>query len=163
MSITKLRLGAVLFWLGASACERPRPVPASQIATTVGTAPTVASQAPNPGRATPAAPSSASGSAPEPSRDASLTVLAEALASKSYEDRMIAVEAIGDAGRGELVPWLERALGDPEHDVRVLSVEALGKLGTPAARAALATVRDDTTEALGIRALAAAQLLRRNR
>jgi HEAT repeat protein len=107
---------------------------------------------------TPRAPAASS-----PSPDPSLTVLAEALASKDYESRMIAVEAIGEAHLAELTPWLENALGDPEHDVRMLAVEALGKLGTPAARAALMSVRDDTSEKLDVRALAAAQLLRRTR
>ncbi len=102
-------------------------------------------------------------STPLTSPDPSLVVLADALASKDYESRMIAVEAIGEARLAELTSWLEKALGDPEHDVRMLAVEALGKLGTPAARAALVSVRDDTSEKLDLRALAAAQLLRRTR
>jgi HEAT repeat protein len=89
----------------------------------------------------------------------SLAVIKEALASKDYATRLIAVEALGDAKADVLVPWLEHALGDPEHDVRMAAVEALEKVRSPRASAVLATVRDDASEDLDIRALAASALL----
>jgi HEAT repeat protein len=90
---------------------------------------------------------------------ASVSVLKEALASKDYATRLIAVEAIGEARADALVSWLEVPLGDPEHDVRMAAVEALDRIHSPAAVALLETVRDDKTEALDVRAAAAAALI----
>lgn len=90
----------------------------------------------------------------------SLAVLKEALGSKDYATRLIAVEAMGEAKLESFVPSLEHTLGDPENDVRMAAVEALEACGSPRANAILATVRDDTTEALDIRAVAAGALLR---
>lgn len=90
---------------------------------------------------------------------ASLDVLRTALASPNWEDRLIAVEAVGASRRPELAAALEDALGDPEEDIRLAAVEALGQLGGAVARRKLESVRDDTTEVLSIRALAAGELL----
>lgn len=93
----------------------------------------------------------------------SLAVLKEALAGRDPITRLIAVEALGDARAPELVDWIGHALGDPEHDVRVAAVDALAPLvGGARARALLISVRDDKTEDLEIRALAASALLRPN-
>ena len=90
---------------------------------------------------------------------ASVTVLKQAIESKDYATRLIAIEAIGDARAEFLLPWLEHALGDPEHDVRMAAIEALVRIRSARALALLATVRDDTTEDLDVRALAASALL----
>jgi len=86
-------------------------------------------------------------------------VLKEALASKDYATRLVAAEALGEAKLDSAVPWLEHVLGDPEHDVRMAAVEALDRVHSPHARALLVTVRDDMTEELDIRAVAAGALL----
>jgi len=91
---------------------------------------------------------------------ASLAVLKEALASKDYATRLVAVEALGDAKLDSAVPWVEHALGDTEHDVRMAGVEALDRVHSTHVLVLLATVRDDTTEELDIRAVAAGALLR---
>jgi HEAT repeat protein len=90
---------------------------------------------------------------------ASVAVLKQAIESRDYATRLIAIEAIGDAQAQALLPWLEHALGDPEHDVRMATVEALEKLRSARALALLATVRDDTSEELDVRALAASVFL----
>jgi HEAT repeat protein len=90
---------------------------------------------------------------------ASVAVLKQAIESKDYATRLIAIEAIGDVRAEALLPWLEHALGDPEHDVRMATVEALEKFHSPRAFALLVTVRDDTTEDLDVRALAASSVL----
>jgi len=77
-----------------------------------------------------------------------------------YATRLVAVETLGEAKLDSVVPWLEQALGDPEHDVRMAAVEALDHAHSTRACALLATVRDDTTEELDIRAVAAGALLR---
>lgn len=92
---------------------------------------------------------------------ASLDVLKHALASKDYATRLITVQAIGDVRAYDLVAWLEPVLGDPEHDVRVAAIDALRRIGSPRARQLLRSVREDKTEALDIRALAASALLSR--
>ena len=89
----------------------------------------------------------------------SVAVLKAALADKDYATRLIAVEALGHARTDVVVPWLEHALGDPEHDVRMAAVEALISLRTARALGVVVSVRDDTSEDLDIRALAAAALL----
>ena len=91
---------------------------------------------------------------------ASLAVLEQALASKDYATRLIAIEAVADGHADGLIGGLEHALGDPEHDVRMAAIEALDRLHSTRARALLLTVRDDTTEELDIRAVAAGALLR---
>jgi HEAT repeat protein len=93
---------------------------------------------------------------------ASLAVLDQALASKDFETRLIAIEAIADARAPELLKYLGDALGDPEHDVRVAAIDGLARVPLAAARALLASVRDDATEDLDVRALAAGALLQRN-
>jgi HEAT repeat protein len=90
---------------------------------------------------------------------ASVAILKQAIESKDYATRLIAIEAIGDAQAQALLPWLEHALGDPEHDVRMATVEALEKIRSAQALALLATVRDDTSEELDVRALAASVFL----
>jgi HEAT repeat protein len=90
---------------------------------------------------------------------ASVAVLEQAIDSKDYATRLIAIEAVGDIRADMFLPWLERALGDPEHDVRMATVDALRRVGSPRAFALLKSVREDTTEELDIRALAAAALL----
>lgn len=100
--------------------------------------------------------------APVAARDeASIAVLREALASKDYATRLLAVEALGDVHTEEFLPWLEHALGDPEHDVRMAAVDALAKYRTESAARVLRTVRGDKTEEMDIRALAASALLTR--
>jgi HEAT repeat protein len=91
---------------------------------------------------------------------ASVAVLERAMASSDYATRLIAIEAIGDGRADALLGWLEHALGDPEHDVRMAAVEALDRIRSPRAMGVLVTVRDDTTEELDIRAVAAGALLR---
>jgi HEAT repeat protein len=54
------------------------------------------------------------------------------------------------------VSLVEGALGDPEHDVRLAAIEALRALPSTRATALLRSVRDDDTESLDLRALAAA-------
>ena len=104
---------------------------------------------------------SAHGNLQPPSIDpASTAVLEKALSSKDYATRLIAVEAVGDSRAEALVGWLEHALGDPEHDVRMAAVESLDRLHSSRAFALLVTVRDDSSEELDIRAVAAAALLR---
>jgi HEAT repeat protein len=77
----------------------------------------------------------------------------------AYDARLIALDAIGQAKLVTLVPLVERSLGDPEHDVRLAAIEALGKLRHPRALSLLESVRDDMSEALELRVLAAALLL----
>ena len=89
----------------------------------------------------------------------SMEVLRLAVASKDYATRLIAIEAIADSGAEVLFPWLEECLGDPEHDVRMAAVDALHRFRSPRATALLASVRDDSSEDLDIRALAASALL----
>jgi hypothetical protein len=90
----------------------------------------------------------------------SVGVLKQAIESKDYATRLIAIEAVGDAQAEGLVGWLEQALGDPEHDVRMAAIEALGRIHSARALGLLATVRDDATEELDIRAVAAGVLIR---
>ena len=91
---------------------------------------------------------------------ASVAVLQHALGSKDIATRLIAMEAVGDSHADALIGWLEHGLGDPEHDVRMAAVEALDRIHTPRALGLLASVRDDTTEELDVRAVAAGALLR---
>jgi HEAT repeat protein len=91
----------------------------------------------------------------------SIGVVREALGSRDYETRLFAVEALGSVPLADAVGWLANALGDPEHDVRVAAIEALRRHGSARARQLLCSVRDDRSEALDIRALAASALLGR--
>src|SRR5258708_18564960 len=50
---------------------------------------------------------------------ASVGVLKEALESKDYATRLIAIEAVGDAPAPALLGWLPHAPPDPEHDARM--------------------------------------------
>lgn len=77
----------------------------------------------------------------------------------AYDARLTALDAIGQARLVGLLPLVESSLADPEHDVRLAAIEALAKLPHPRARVLLESVRDDTTEALELRVLAAAFLL----
>ncbi len=90
----------------------------------------------------------------------SIAVLKEALASRDYATRLVAIDAIANARAELLTGGLEHALGDPEHDVRIAAVDALDRIHTTRALALLITVRDDTTEELDVRAAAAGALLR---
>jgi HEAT repeat protein len=102
---------------------------------------------------------------PAPSRSparidaATVDVLKQALESKDYATRLIAIEAIGETRAEMFLPWLERSLGDPEHDVRMATVDALQRFRSTRSLTLLLSVRDDTTEELDIRALAASALL----
>ena len=91
---------------------------------------------------------------------ASAAVLKQALESKDYATRLIAIEAVADAHAEPLLGWLEHALGDPEHDVRMAAVEALDRMHSTRALTLLATVRDDTGEELDVCAVAAGALIR---
>ena len=102
---------------------------------------------------------------PEPGGRASLdpssmAVLKQALASRNYATRLVAIDAIANARVELLIGALEHALGDPEHDVRMAAVDALDRIHTSPALSLLITVRDDATEELDIRAVAAGALLR---
>lgn len=88
---------------------------------------------------------------------ASWKVLRRGLASRDYADRLLTTQLLGELRGSE--DWLARSLSDPEHDVRVAAVDALKRLGTPRAAQLLRRVRDDNTEKLDIRVLAAAALL----
>jgi HEAT repeat protein len=91
----------------------------------------------------------------------SWTVLRKALLSRDYSVRIIVTQGLGDVRGVDVTPWLEHALGDPEHDIRVAAVDALRRIGSPRAVPLLKTVRDDTSEALDVRALAAIALINR--
>lgn len=143
-----------MFLASLSACDRVAPAArSSDTAAPVAETP----RAPAPPVRQARAPG---GGATRPVDTRSLAVLKEALDSKDYATRLIAVEAMGQAKLDTFVPSLEHTLGDPEHDVRMAAVEALEACGSPRANAILATVRDDTTEALDIRVVAAGALLR---
>jgi HEAT repeat protein len=101
-------------------------------------------------------PAFASGAA-TPSASLSWRLLQQGLASRDYSDRLLTTQLLGELRGSE--EWLARSLSDPEHDVRVAAVDALKKLGTPRAAQLLRRVRDDNTETLDIRILAAAALL----
>jgi HEAT repeat protein len=112
----------------------------------------------SPALANPAADTTASHAAPK-SENRSWAVLREALKSRDYAVRLLATQGLGDLHGVDVAPWLAQSLGDPEHDVRVAAVDALSRIGSARALALLRSVRDDATEALDIRALAAVALL----
>jgi HEAT repeat protein len=89
--------------------------------------------------------------------DASWAVLRLGLLSRDYSDRLLTTQVLGELPGSE--DWLARALSDPEHDVRVAAVDALKRIGSSRATQLLRVVRDDTTEKLDVRVLAAAALL----
>ncbi len=152
-------LGGLVAMLGCAKADRGAPAePATRAIVRTGAerppppAPRVT--APRPSGAAP------SSSRAQPAHDtASLAVLKQAIESKDYATRLIAIEAIAGSRADSLMPWLEHALGDPEHDVRMAVVDALERFHTARALSLLVSVRDDTTEDLDIRALAASALL----
>jgi HEAT repeat protein len=89
----------------------------------------------------------------------SWAVLRQALKSKDYAVRLLATQALGGIRTVDASGWIEHSLADPEHDVRVAAVDALDRVGSRRALALLRSVRDDETEALDIRALAASALI----
>ena len=89
--------------------------------------------------------------------NASWRVLESGLRSRDYGDRLLTTQVLGELRGSE--DWIARSLSDPEHDVRIAAVDALKHLGTPRAAQLLRRVRDDNTEKLDIRVLAAAALL----
>jgi HEAT repeat protein len=93
--------------------------------------------------------------------NASWAVLRKATESRDYSVRLLVVQALGSVRSADVTPWLEHALGDPEHDVRVAAIDSLRRIGSKRALALLRTVRDDESEALDVRALAASVLLDR--
>jgi HEAT repeat protein len=89
----------------------------------------------------------------------SWAVLRQALKSKDYAVRLLATQALGGIRTVDVSGWIEHSLADPEHDVRVAAVDALDRMGSRRALALLRSVRDDETEAIDIRALAASALI----
>ena len=89
----------------------------------------------------------------------SWAVLRQALKSKDYATRLLATQALGGIRTTDVAGWLAHSLADPEHDVRVAAVDALDRIGGRRALGLLRSVRDDTSEALDIRALAASALI----
>lgn len=84
-------------------------------------------------------------------------ILERGLRSRDYADRLLTTQVLGELRGSE--DWVARSLSDPEHDVRVTAVDALKRLASPRAAQLLRRVRDDSTEKLDIRVLAAAALL----
>jgi len=89
----------------------------------------------------------------------SWAVLRQALKSKDYAVRLLATQALGGIRTVDVSGWIEHSLADPEHDVRVAAVDALDRIASRRALSLLRSVRDDETEALDIRALAASALI----
>jgi HEAT repeat protein len=89
--------------------------------------------------------------------DPSWKVLQLGLASRDYSDRLLTTQVLGELRGTE--DWIARSLSDPEHDVRVAAVDALKHVGSSRAAQLLRRVRDDASEKLDIRVLAAAALL----
>jgi HEAT repeat protein len=144
--------------VAAPSCSKAPALPAPAVADVAGRAEPAPARSPTVGPASITKPASAR---PAQALDpASVAVLKSAIESKDYATRLIAIEAIGDAHAEALAGWLEHALGDPEHDVRMAAIDALDRMQTPRALGLLATVRDDTSEELDIRAVAAGALLR---
>jgi HEAT repeat protein len=89
----------------------------------------------------------------------SWAVLRRALQSRDYAVRLLAVQALGSVRSVDVTSWLEHCLSDPEHDVRVAAVDALDRLHSRRGLLLLRSVRDDESEELDIRALAAGALI----
>jgi hypothetical protein len=124
----------------------------------IGVVPAASPSSPGP-EPTKVRPVPAAGRSPGRIDAASVDVLKQAIDSKDYATRLIAIEAIGATRVEMFLPWLERSLGDPEHDVRMATVDALGRFRSTRSLTLLVSVRDDTTEDLDIRALAASALI----
>ncbi len=90
-------------------------------------------------------------------RSLSWRVIERGLLSRDYADRLLTTQVLGELRGSE--DWLARSLSDPEHDVRVAAVDAHNRLGSPRAAQLLRRVRDDNTEKLDIRVLAAAAVV----
>jgi HEAT repeat protein len=107
-------------------------------------------------RPAPAAPTPA----PAPSvDDATFLVLREGVAATDYATRLTATEALGCVPGPDATALLADQLGDPEPDVRAAALLALDRRGSDArALGLLSSVRDDRTEDLDLRVLAAAAL-----
>jgi hypothetical protein len=100
------------------------------------------------------------GALESPTRETpSWSVLRLALKSRDYAVRLLATQALGGIRTVDVSGWIEHSLADPEHDVRVAAVDALDRVGSRRALALLRSVRDDGTEALDIRALAASAII----
>jgi len=91
--------------------------------------------------------------------NASWAVLRKAIQSRDYAVRLLATQALGGIRSVDVTAWIEHSLADPEHDVRVAAVDALDRVRSRRALELLRSVRDDETEALDIRALAASALI----
>lgn len=90
---------------------------------------------------------------------ASLAVLHQGLSSPDYATRLVATEALGCAHGPDVMAWLSFQLGDAEPDVRAAAIAALHQRTSPEATAQLRSVRDDETELLFLRVLAAHALV----
>jgi HEAT repeat protein len=142
-------------------CESARePRAAQPLPTELTPSPERAARAPSSSPAPAPPPARASATAAAGFDPVSLDVLRQALLSRDdFGARYAAVEALGETRSPAVVEWLAQALGDPEHDVRLAAVSALRHIGGPRAAQLLRSVRDDTTEALDVRAVAAGALL----
>lgn len=95
-----------------------------------------------------------------PSKEnASWAVLRKAIQSRDYAVRLLATQALGGIRTVDVTNWIEHSLADPEHDVRVAAIDALDRVHSRKALTLLRSVRDDESEALDIRALAASALI----
>lgn len=90
---------------------------------------------------------------------ASWAVLRKAIQSRDYAVRLLATQALGGIRTVDVTTWLEHVLADPEHDVRVAAIDALDRVHSRKALTLLRSVRDDESEALDIRAVAASALI----
>jgi HEAT repeat protein len=89
----------------------------------------------------------------------SWAVLRKAMQSRDYAVRLLTTQALGGIRSADVTAWIEHSLADPEHDVRVAAVDALDRIHTRRALDLLRSVRDDESESLDIRALAASALI----
>ncbi len=97
---------------------------------------------------------------PAPAKEnASWAVLRKAIQSRDYAVRLLATQALGGIRTVDVTGWIEHSLADPEHDVRVAAIDALDRVHSRKALTLLRSVRDDESEALDIRALAASALI----
>lgn len=93
-------------------------------------------------------------------RSVDWALLDQGLTTDDYMVRLLAIETLGCVSDGAaLVRLNNRGLADPVLDVRAAAVEALWHHNSAAARALLASVRDDAAEDLSLRILASRSLL----
>lgn len=95
---------------------------------------------------------------PEISSD-SLAVLDLGLASKDWMVRLSATTALSCIDTRIALPRLERRLADVEPDVRVAALNALARNSEERSRVLIRSVRDDVSEELTLRVLAASHLI----